>query len=108
VLTQDYVRTARAKGLYEKVVVGVHAFRNALIPMVTALGGILAGLISGALIIEQVFTWPGIGQFTFQSVIGKDYPVVMAGVMLSSVLLVASYLLRDLVYAFVDPRVKMS
>ncbi len=108
VLSQDYVRTARAKGLVESVVVGVHAFRNALIPMVTALGGILAFLISGSLIIEQVFTWPGIGQFTFQSVVGKDYPVVMAGVMVSSLLLVASYLLRDITYAFVDPRVKVS
>lgn len=108
VLGQDYVRTARAKGLFEQAVIGVHAFRNALIPMVTALGGILAFLISGALVIEQVFTWPGIGQFTFQSVVGKDYPVVMAGVMISSVLLVASYLLRDIVYAVVDPRVKVS
>jgi peptide/nickel transport system permease protein len=89
------------------VVVGVHAFRNALIPMVTALGAILAFLISGALVVEQIFTWPGIGQFTFQSVVGKDYPVVMAGVMLSSVLLVVSYLMRDLVYALVDPRIKV-
>jgi peptide/nickel transport system permease protein len=108
VLSQDYVRTARSKGLREQVVIGVHAFRNALIPMVTALGGILAFLIGGALVIEQVFTWPGIGQFTFQSVVGKDYPVVMAGVMLSSVLLVISYLMRDMVYAFVDPRIKVS
>lgn len=107
VLGQDFVRTARAKGLVEPVVIGVHAFRNALIPMVTALGGILAFLISGALIIEQVFTWPGIGQFTFQSVVGKDYPVVMAGVMVSSLLLVVSYLLRDLAYVLVDPRVKV-
>lgn len=108
VLHQDYVRTARAKGLFEQAVIGVHAFRNALIPMVTALGGILAALISGALIIEQVFTWPGIGQFTFQSLVGKDYPVVMAGVMISSALLVVSYLLRDLIYSLVDPRVKVS
>ncbi len=108
VLGQEYVRTARSKGLHEKAVIGVHAFRNALIPMVTALGGILAVLISGSLVIEQVFTWPGIGQLTFQSVVGKDYPVVMAGVMVSSVLLVASFLLRDMVYAVVDPRVKVS
>ncbi len=106
VIGQDYIRTARAKGLLEPTVIIVHAVRNALIPMVTALGGILAFLVSGALVIEQVFTWPGIGQLTYQSVIGKDYPVVMAGVMISSVLLVASYLLRDLLYAVVDPRVK--
>jgi len=108
VINQDYVRTARAKGLRERTVIAVHAVRNALIPMVTALGGIIAALVSGALVIEQVFTWPGIGQFTFQSVVGKDYPVVMAGVMISSVLLVVSYLLRDLIYAMVDPRVKVS
>lgn len=108
VLGQDYVRTARAKGLREQAVISVHAFRNALIPMVTALGGILAFLISGALVVEQVFTWPGIGQFTYQSLIGKDYPVVMAGVMISSLLLVVSYVLRDVVYAFVDPRIKAS
>ncbi|MGH2377923.1 MAG: ABC transporter permease [Candidatus Limnocylindria bacterium] len=106
VINQDYIRTARAKGLFEQTVIAVHAVRNALIPMVTALGGILAALIGGALIIEQVFTWPGVGQFTYQAVIAKDYPVVMAGVMVSSVLLVASYLIRDLVYSLVDPRVK--
>jgi len=108
VIGQDYIRTARAKGLMEKTVIIVHAIRNALIPMVTALGGLLAGLISGALITEQVFTWPGVGQFTFQAAIAKDYPVVMAGVMISSVLLVASYLLRDVMYAFIAPRVKVS
>lgn len=108
VINQDYIRTARAKGLLEQTVIAVHAVRNALIPMVTALGAILAILVSGALVIEQVFTWPGIGQFTFQSVVAKDYPVVMAGVMISSLLLVASYLIRDIVYAFVDPRVTVS
>lgn len=108
VLNQDYVRTARAKGLLEQVVIGVHAFRNALIPMVTALGAVLAFLLSGALVIEQIFTWPGIGQFTYQSLIGKDYPVVMAGVMVSSLLLITGYLIRDITYAFVDPRVKVS
>ncbi len=107
VINQDYIRTARAKGLFEQTVIAVHAVRNALIPMVTALGGILAGLIGGALVIEQVFTWPGVGQFTFQAVIAKDYPVVMAGVMISSVLLVLSYLIRDVIYSFVDPRVKV-
>jgi peptide/nickel transport system permease protein len=107
VISQDYIRTARAKGLFEQTVIAVHAVRNALIPMVTALGGILAALIGGALVIEQVFTWPGVGQFTFQAVVAKDYPVVMAGVMISSVLLVASYLIRDLVYSLVDPRVKV-
>ena len=106
VLSQDFVRTAHAKGLHERTVVFVHALRNALIPVVTALGGILAGLVGGALVVEQVFSWPGVGQFTFQAAIAKDYPIVQAATMFVSVLLVASYLLRDIAYAIVDPRIK--
>jgi peptide/nickel transport system permease protein len=108
VLNQDFVRTAHAKGLPARTVVFVHALRNALIPVVTALGGILAGLVSGALVIEQVFSWPGVGQFTFQAAIAKDYPIVQAAVMITSTLLVVSYLLRDIAYAAVDPRIKVS
>jgi peptide/nickel transport system permease protein len=108
VLAQDFVRTAHAKGLRERTVVFTHALRNALIPVVTALGGILAALVGGALVIEQVFSWPGVGQFTFQAAIAKDYPIVQAGVMFTSTILVASYLLRDLAYAMVDPRIKVS
>ncbi len=107
VISQDYVRTAHAKGLSERTVVFVHALRNALIPMVTALGGILAALVSGALVVEQVFTWPGVGQFTYAAARSKDYPVIMAGVMVASALLVISYLLRDIMYAVVDPRIKV-
>jgi peptide/nickel transport system permease protein len=106
VLSQDFVRTAHAKGLHERTVVFVHALRNALIPVVTALGGILAGLVGGALVVEQVFSWPGVGQFTFQAAIAKDYPIVQAATMFVSALLVASYLLRDIAYAIVDPRIK--
>jgi len=108
VIQQDFIRTARAKGLRERTVTAVHALRNALIPVVTALGGILAGLVSGAVVVEQVFTWPGLGRFTFEAAVAKDYPVIMAGVMISSFLLVISYLIRDLVYALVDPRIKVS
>jgi peptide/nickel transport system permease protein len=106
VLSQDFVRTAHAKGLPERTVVFTHALRNALIPVVTALGGVLAALVGGALVIEQVFSWPGVGQFTFQAAIAKDYPIVQAGVMFTSTLLVISYLLRDLTYVIVDPRIK--
>ncbi len=105
VLGQDFVRTAHAKGLHQRTVMFVHALRNALIPVVTALGGILAGLIGGALVIETVFSWPGIGRFTFAAAIAKDYPVVQAGVMIAAVLLVISYILRDIAYAIVDPRI---
>ena len=108
VLAQDFVRTAHAKGLRERTVIFTHALRNALIPVVTALGGILAALVGGALVIEQVFSWPGVGQFTFQAAIAKDYPIVQAGVMFTSTILVISYLLRDLTYAIVDPRIKVS
>ena len=105
VLGQDFVRTAHAKGLRERTVMFVHALRNALIPVVTALGGILAGLIGGALVIETVFSWPGIGRFTFQEAIAKDYPVIQAAVIIASVLLVISYIIRDIAYAVVDPRI---
>jgi peptide/nickel transport system permease protein len=105
VLGQDFVRTAHAKGLRERTVMFVHALRNALIPVVTALGGILAGLIGGALVIETVFSWPGIGRFTFQEAIAKDYPVIQAAVLIASVLLVISYIIRDIAYAVVDPRI---
>lgn len=107
VISQDYIRTAHAKGLRERSVVYVHALRNALIPMVTALGPLLAVLIGGSLVIEQVFTWPGVGQFTYLAARNKDYPVIMAGVMVASTLLVISYLIRDIAYAIVDPRIKV-
>jgi peptide/nickel transport system permease protein len=106
VLSQDFVRTAHAKGLRERTVIFVHALRNALIPVVTALGGILAALIGGALVIETVFSWPGLGRFTFQAAIAKDYPIIQAGTMISALLLIVSYLLRDIAYAIVDPRIK--
>src|SRR5256885_2769295 len=105
VLGQDFVRTAHAKGLRERTVMFVHALRNALIPVVTALGGILAGLIGGALVIETVFSWPGVGRFTFAAAIAKDYPVVQASVLIASLLLVISYIIRDIAYAVVDPRI---
>jgi len=107
VISQDFVRTAHAKGLPNRTVMYVHALRNALIPMVTALGGVLAALVSGALVVEQIFTWPGMGQFTYAAARAKDYPVIMAGVMVASVLLVLSYLIRDIVYATVDPRITL-
>ena len=107
VLGQDYIRTARSKGLREKVVVARHALRNALIPIVSVFGGVLAILVSGNVVIEVVFNWPGIGRLTFDAAVGKDYPIVQATVLLSSLLLVLSYILRDIAYAWVDPRIKV-
>ena len=106
VISQDYVRTARSKGLREKAVIAGHVLRNALIPVVTSFGTILLVFFSGALIIERVFNWPGLGRLTFEAAVNKDYPLVQAGVVISSVLLIFSYLLRDIAYAWVDPRIK--
>jgi peptide/nickel transport system permease protein len=106
VLSQDYVRTARAKGLRENVVLFVHALRNALLPLVTALGSQIAFLVSGAVVIEQVFAWPGMGRMTFDAARSKDYPIVMAVVVIASLILLISYILRDVAYGIVDPRVR--
>jgi len=106
VLGQDYVRTARAKGLRENSVLFVHSLRNSLLPLVTALGSQFAFLLSGAVAIEQVFAWPGMGRMTFEAARSKDIPVVMAVVVISSVMLLISYIVRDVAYGVVDPRVR--
>jgi peptide/nickel transport system permease protein len=107
VISQDYVRTARSKGLHEQAVIAAHILRNALIPVVTLFGAILLVFFNGSLIIERVFNWPGLGRLTFDAAVTKDYPVVQASFLISSVLLIISYLLRDVAYAWVDPRVKV-
>jgi peptide/nickel transport system permease protein len=107
VISQDYVRTARSKGLKERAVIGAHVLRNALIPVVTSFGTILLVFFSGSLIIERVFNWPGLGRLTFEAAVNKDYPLVQAGVVISSVLLIVSYIIRDVAYALVDPRIKV-
>jgi peptide/nickel transport system permease protein len=108
VLGQDFVRTARSRGLRERTVMVTHVLRNALLPIITSLGGILATLVSGALVVEQVFAWPGMGRLTYEAARAKDYPVVMGVVVLSSVLLLVSYLLRDIAYGIADPRLSRS
>ncbi len=96
VISQDYVRTARSKGLKEQAVVAVHVLRNALIPVVTSFGTILLVFVSGQLIIERVFNWPGLGRLTFEAAVSKDYPVVQAAIIIASCLLILSYILRDI------------
>lgn len=108
VLGQDFVRTARAKGLREGVVLFVHALRNALLPLVTALGSQLAFLVSGAFVVEQVFSWPGMGRMTYEAARSKDYPIVMGVVVITSMMLLVSYIARDVAYGLVDPRVRRS
>ncbi len=108
VLSQDYVRTARAKGMGVRRVTYLHALRNAVIPLVTLIGLELPGLVSGAAITEIVFSWPGIGRFALQSAIGHDYTTVMGLTTFVAVLVVFGNLLADLLYAVLDPRIRLS
>ena len=108
VMRQDYIRTARAKGLSEKKVIYKHAFRNTLIPLVTIIGGSLPGLFSGALITETLFSIPGIGYVSYQSMVAGDIPFSMFYLSFMAVLTLASNLLTDILYGVVDPRVRIS
>ena len=105
VIRQDYIRTARAKGLPERRVVLRHALRNALLPVVTLFGVYFPFLLSGAVFIEEVFSWPGMGDLLVDAINQRDYPVVMAGSFLFAVMVVVGNLLADLLYGFVDPRI---
>ena len=105
VLREDFVRTATAKGLPRHKVLLKHALRNALIPIITILAGILPAMIGGSVIIESIFSIPGIGQLGFESVLSRDYPVIMAIATISAVLTLIGILIADLVYVLVDPRI---
>jgi peptide/nickel transport system permease protein len=105
VLGQDYVRVARAKGLSEKIVVLKHVLRNSLIPLVTILAGILPGIIGGSVIIETIFSIPGLGQLGYESVLARDYPTIMALFSVSAVLTLIGILISDLLLSVVDPRI---
>ncbi|MDC0574468.1 ABC transporter permease [Pirellulaceae bacterium] len=105
VIRQDYIRTARAKGLGQMRIILHHAFRNTLIPFVTLLGLSLPSLLGGAIILEQVFNWPGMGQLYFRSISTRDYPVIMGLTLSLSVLTLLGQLFADILYAFVDPRI---
>jgi peptide/nickel transport system permease protein len=108
VLNSDYIRTARAKGLPEKKVIYVHAFRNTLIPIVTMLAGALPSLFGGAMITEQVFSIPGIGNMAYEALKMGDIPFIMGYNMFLALLTVIGTLLSDIVYTLVDPRVKIA
>ncbi|XWX03920.1 ABC transporter permease [Aggregatilineales bacterium SYSU G02658] len=107
VLNQDYVRTARAKGLSGRVVVFRHAFRNALIPVVTILGLEFGFLLSGVVVTETVFSWPGVGRLVFNAITQRDIPVVQASVVIFSLVFVTLNLMVDLLYARLDPRIRI-
>ena len=107
VMTQDYVRTARSKGLKESTVISHHALRNSLLPLVTLIGLQGGALVGGAMITEVVFAWPGVGRLLAESLTSRDYPVLMAAFMVMAVLTIAGNLLADMTYGFVDPRIKL-
>src|SRR5947208_644216 len=108
VLEQDYVRTARAKWLAERFVIYRHALRNAAIPVITVTGLSLGFMLSGAVIIETVFSWPGMGRLIVQAVPGRDFPVIQAGVFVFALIFVGLNLIVDLLYTMVDPRVRLT
>jgi len=106
VLNEDYVEFARAKGMPERVVIYKHALRNAINPLITMFGYSLSGLLSGAVITETIFSWPGLGRLTYQALLQKDYYVVMASTVIGTVLLVLGNLVGDILLAAVDPRIR--
>jgi len=106
VIRQDYVRTARAKGLSEFVVIFKHALRNALLPIITLLGFIIPGLVGGAVITETIFAWPGIGRIAISASFNRDYPLMMGNLMISSTMVIVGSLVADILYAVADPRIK--
>ncbi len=105
VIRQDYIRTARAKGLSERKVVLKHALRNSLIPIITLMGGLLPLMVGGSIIIEYIFSIPGIGQLAWQAILDRDYPLIMAELVLAASMTVLGILLVDILYSFVDPRI---
>ena len=107
VIGQDYVRTARAKGLGEEQVVYKHALRNAVLPVVTLAGLQFGGLLSGAVLVESVFNWPGLGTLAFDSILRRDFPTVLGILLFSSVLVIIANLITDFCYQLIDPRIKV-
>jgi len=106
VLNEEYITTARSKGVKEKIVVMVHAFRNGLIPVVTVLGMQVGYLLNGAIVVEQVFRWPGMGQLLFRAVTERDLPLIQATVLAVALVFIVSNFVVDILYSFLDPRIK--
>lgn len=107
VINQQYITTARSKGLSEKKVIFVHAFRNSLIPLITLMATLLPGLLGGSVIVESIFSIPGMGMLAFESILSRDIPVIMAIASISALLTLVGILLADLMYGLVDPRIRL-
>lgn len=108
ILQQDYLRTARAKGIGRFLVINKHALRNALVPIVTVIGMEIPVLFGGAVIVEQVFSWPGLGLMTMSAITARDYPVIMGVCLLSAVVVLVANLITDILYALVDPTIQLN
>src|SRR5256885_5331856 len=108
IMNMEYIKTARAKGLAERLVVIKHAFRNACIPVVTVLGLQFGQLLGGAVITETVFAWPGVATLTVDAIRNQDFPVVQCAVVLLALIIVAANVIVDLVVGFIDPRIRVS
>ncbi|APM39604.1 ABC transporter permease [Clostridium kluyveri] len=106
ILDQDYLRTARSKGLKESIVINKHAFRNAVLPIITVTGLEIVTLLGGSVVTEQVFQWPGIGQLTISSVMSRDYTTLMGLILFGTVVVIIANLLIDIIYSIVDPRIR--
>jgi ABC-type dipeptide/oligopeptide/nickel transport system permease component len=107
VLQQDYIRTARAKGLRERIVIWRHALRNTLVPLLTTVGIIFGGLLSGTFVVETIFNIPGLGRLAIEAIFARDYPVTMAIVLLFTLFYASINLLIDLLYGLIDPRIRL-
>ena len=106
VIGEDYIRTARAKGLANARVIGLHALRNALIPVVTVIGLVFGSILTGAILTETIFSWPGIGKWLVKSVTSRDYPVIQGGILIIAAMIVALNMAVDLLYAVINPRIR--
>ena len=107
VIRQDYIQTARAKGLAERIVLYKHAVRNALIPVITVMGIQFGYLLSGSVLTESVFAWPGIGRLMVQSIYARDYPVVQGAILLVAINFVLVNLIVDVLYGYINPRIRI-
>jgi peptide/nickel transport system permease protein len=106
VLQEDYIRTAHAKGLRERLVLFKHALKNAFLPVITIIGLQTGSLLAGAVLTETIFSWPGIGKWVYDAILGRDYPIVQGGTLLIALVFVLANLLVDISYALFDPRIR--
>jgi peptide/nickel transport system permease protein len=108
ILDSEFVKLARIKGMSETTVVWKHCLRNALIPVLTLWGVFMGGLVTGAIVTETVFAWPGIGRLTYEAVIFRDYPLLQAVILMDALLILLINLMVDILYAYIDPRIRLA